>query len=54
VALLSQDGGVAARVVEKAGVAPATLLQRLQQAIEKCRACPAAARRRARSSSRRA
>ena len=35
VALLSQDGGVAARVVEKAGVAPATLLQRLQQAIEK-------------------
>ena len=35
VALLSQDSGVAARVVEKAGVAPATLLQRLQQAIEK-------------------
>src|SRR5438128_5122216 len=35
VALLSQDGGVAARVVEKAGVAPATLLQWLQQAIEK-------------------
>jgi ATP-dependent Clp protease ATP-binding subunit ClpB len=35
VALLSQDGGVAARVVEKAGVAPATLVQRLQQAIEK-------------------
>ena len=35
VALLSQDGGVAARVVEKAGVAPATLLQRLQQGIEK-------------------
>jgi ATP-dependent Clp protease ATP-binding subunit ClpB len=35
VALLSQDGGVAARVVEKAGAAPATLLQRLQQAIEK-------------------
>ena len=35
VALLSQDGGVAARVVEKAGVAPATLLQRLQQAIDK-------------------
>ena len=35
VALLSPDGGVVARGVEKAGVAPATLLQRLQQAIEK-------------------
>src|SRR5260370_159041 len=35
VALLSQDGGVAARVVEKAGAAPATLLQRLQEALEK-------------------
>src|SRR3989440_2472097 len=35
VALLSQDGGVAARVVEKAGVAPATVLQRLRRGIEK-------------------
>src|SRR6267143_6030663 len=34
-ALLSQDGGVAARVVEKAGASPSTLVQRLQQAIEK-------------------
>ena len=35
VALLSQDGGVAARVVEKAGASPSTLVQRLQQAIER-------------------
>jgi len=35
VALLSQDGGVASRVVEKAGASPATLLQRLKQAVEK-------------------
>src|ERR1700730_13571003 len=35
VALLSQDGGVASRVVEKAGASPATLLQRLKQAMEK-------------------
>jgi ATP-dependent Clp protease ATP-binding subunit ClpB len=34
-ALLGQDGGVAARVVEKAGASPATLAQRLQQAIER-------------------
>src|SRR5215470_7340712 len=34
-ALLSQDGGVAARVVEKAGANPSTLVQRLQQAIER-------------------
>src|SRR5258706_1608348 len=34
VALLSQDGGVASRVVEKAGASPATLLQRLKQAVE--------------------
>jgi len=34
-ALLSQDGGVAPRVVEKAGVAPATLVQRLQRALER-------------------
>ena len=33
VALLEQDGGVASRVVEKAGVSPATLLQRLKQAL---------------------
>ena len=33
VALLSQDGGVAPRVVEKAGAAVSTLLQRLQQAL---------------------
>ena len=30
VALLSQEGGVASRVVEKAGASPATLLQRLK------------------------
>jgi ATP-dependent Clp protease ATP-binding subunit ClpB len=34
-ALLSQDGGAAARVVEKAGASPSTLVQRLQQAIER-------------------
>jgi ATP-dependent Clp protease ATP-binding subunit ClpB len=34
-ALLSQDGGVAARIVEKAGVTLAPLVQRLQQALEK-------------------
>jgi ATP-dependent Clp protease ATP-binding subunit ClpB len=34
-ALLAQDGGVAARVVESAGVSPATLVQRLQQAIQR-------------------
>jgi ATP-dependent Clp protease ATP-binding subunit ClpB len=34
-ALLAQEGGVAARVVEKAGASPATLAQRLQQAVEK-------------------
>ena len=34
-ALLSQDGGVAARVVEKAGADPAALTQRLQQATER-------------------
>jgi ATP-dependent Clp protease ATP-binding subunit ClpB len=33
VALLEQDGGVASRVVEKAGASPATLLQRLRQAL---------------------
>ena len=33
VALLEQDGGVAARVVEKAGASPATLVQRLRQAL---------------------
>jgi ATP-dependent Clp protease ATP-binding subunit ClpB len=33
VALLEQDGGVAARVVEKAGANPATLAQRLRQAL---------------------
>src|SRR6266481_5420243 len=33
VALLSQDGGVAQRVVEKAGANPATLVERLQQAV---------------------
>jgi ATP-dependent Clp protease ATP-binding subunit ClpB len=35
VALLAQDGGVAPRVVEKAGGNPASLLQRLQQAAER-------------------
>src|SRR5512132_4528194 len=35
VALLSQEGGVAARAVEKAGGNPATLLQGLQKAIER-------------------
>jgi ATP-dependent Clp protease ATP-binding subunit ClpB len=34
-ALLAQDGGVASRVVEKAGGSPAALAQRLQQALEK-------------------
>ena len=34
-ALLSQDGGVAGRVVEKAGASPSTLVQRLQQAVER-------------------
>ena len=34
-ALLGQDGGVAPRVVEKAGVSPAALAQRLQQALDK-------------------
>ena len=34
-ALLGQDGGVAARVIEKAGVSPATLTPRLQQALDK-------------------
>jgi ATP-dependent Clp protease ATP-binding subunit ClpB len=32
-ALLSQDGGVASRVVEKAGASPAAVRQRLQQAV---------------------
>jgi ATP-dependent Clp protease ATP-binding subunit ClpB len=35
VALLGQDGGVASRVVEKAGGNPKTLLQQLQQALER-------------------
>jgi len=35
VALLTQDGGIAARVIEKAGAAVATLQQRLQQAISR-------------------
>src|SRR5213594_1675855 len=35
VALLTQDGGVAGRVVEKAGGNPAALAQRLQQALER-------------------
>jgi ATP-dependent Clp protease ATP-binding subunit ClpB len=34
-ALLSQEGGVAARVVEKAGGSPPALVQQLQQAIER-------------------
>jgi ATP-dependent Clp protease ATP-binding subunit ClpB len=33
VALLAQEGGAAARVVEKTGASPATLVQRLQQAL---------------------
>src|SRR6266540_6176740 len=35
VALLSQDGGVAPRAVEKAGGNPATLLQQLQKALDR-------------------
>jgi ATP-dependent Clp protease ATP-binding subunit ClpB len=35
VALLAQDGGVAPRVVEKAGGNPAALLQQLQRALER-------------------
>ena len=35
VALLAQEGGVAARVVEKAGGSPASLIQRLQGALER-------------------
>jgi len=35
VALLSQDGGIAPRIVEKAGGNPASLVQRLQQALER-------------------
>jgi ATP-dependent Clp protease ATP-binding subunit ClpB len=35
VALLTQDGGVAPRVVAKAGGSPAALAQRLQQALER-------------------
>jgi ATP-dependent Clp protease ATP-binding subunit ClpB len=34
-ALLSQGGGVAARVVEKAGAAPAALIERLEQALSR-------------------
>src|SRR5688500_1590415 len=33
VALLSQEGGIGPRVVEKAGGSPAAVLQRLQQAV---------------------
>jgi ATP-dependent Clp protease ATP-binding subunit ClpB len=35
VALLNQDGGIAPRIVEKAGGNPASLVQRLQQVIER-------------------
>src|SRR5688500_9827185 len=35
VGLLSDEGGVASRVVEKAGVSPSTLVQKLQQALAK-------------------
>jgi ATP-dependent Clp protease ATP-binding subunit ClpB len=35
VALLTQEGGVAARMAERAGVSPAALAQRLQQALER-------------------
>src|SRR5262245_6892454 len=35
VALLSQEGGIASRVVEKAGGSPAAVLQRLRQALER-------------------
>jgi ATP-dependent Clp protease ATP-binding subunit ClpB len=34
-ALLSQDGGVAPRIVEKAGGNPASLVQRIEQALER-------------------
>ena len=35
VALLNQDGGVAPRIVEKAGGKPASLVQRLEQALDR-------------------
>ncbi len=35
VGLLEQEGGVASRVLEKAGVSPATLLQQLRQALSR-------------------
>ena len=35
VALLAQDGGIAGRVVEKAGASTSALVQRLQQAMER-------------------
>ena len=35
VALLSQDAGVAPRIVEKAGGRPASLVQRLEQALDR-------------------
>jgi ATP-dependent Clp protease ATP-binding subunit ClpB len=35
VGLLEQEGGVASRVLEKAGVRPATLLERLRQAVSR-------------------
>jgi ATP-dependent Clp protease ATP-binding subunit ClpB len=35
VALLSQDGGVAPRIVEKAGGNPASLVQRIEQALDR-------------------
>src|SRR5258705_5297686 len=35
VALLSQDGGVAPRIVEKAGGDPGSLVQRIQQALDR-------------------
>jgi ATP-dependent Clp protease ATP-binding subunit ClpB len=34
-ALLAQDGGVAGRIVEKVGASPATVRQRLEQAVQK-------------------
>ena len=53
VALLGQDGGVAARVVEKAGGNVTALVQRLQQALERLpRVSGPGAQRRARSTSR--
>jgi ATP-dependent Clp protease ATP-binding subunit ClpB len=53
-ALLGQDGGVAPRIVDKAGGSAASIVQRLQRLSTACRACRDRVRPRARSTSRRA